>query len=893
MARIFNPNQKITGSVGAVLIIAILLVLNTILQVSSVPYVDVSPNKIHTLSPITLETIQQIDPLEPPVTIDFYYTPDVIGLPREVKEAGKEIQRLLALYKETAGSRLEIRHFYPNPLSEDEDDLAVVREAQNKGVRRFERYWTQNTSIIYCGLVFSRGKKNYLFDNIDAELLPQLEFKITSAIYACIQTDLKKLGIISGLDFQAKQAGKDEDGNPQLLPEWQILTRLKKEFDVHFLTQPAKEIPSCDVLLVVQPRGLSEEDYQSIDHHVLQGKGALFCEAPFSFQELILLSRDQQIMNLKVQELLQEEAQKTASTAEQEFEEEMQRIPEAYAAWKHLKNIQESVAKSTNDTELEQGERLVQEALRAFQMQIFTKEEVMKSFQKFQEKMKQANTIARGMAQPEYGGEAAKAIEAMENKAKENLPVGRLINTKLLQPWGIQLLKNKLLFIPVPEGEDATLAQFSFTVGGPNGNPKSFAQNRLETQNMEALHLSFSGVLDRFGDYSNPVYHSLVRVDKQFSFFVPGEKSKIQDWFALESFEKFLSFNPTGQRRGSRFEEWQKAIQTKGDQLSGWFDVAVALEGEFPAAMPSFHLFTLDPQLEKEVDWDSIWSHLKQGKFPESLRPLLEKKQVLLSQELQLIPHEKKGDHWTLLDPSHQKEYLLVKHTETVKKDQETKEENKLAFNLKSPLSKTKAGAKSRIVVIASTDMLELNTVTEEQREKQRENHHFILETLKNLALSPEIASLSNVGNETNRFDLLDELVREAENEAKISRKALEEDREKKRAQAKAQYEEVLRKFPSKRQTLNFGGAFAIDVGEYVPDEQRVAMEQAEQQLEKSLEDLKKEERKKIETIEYYVANATRQQKNTVRLYGTFTPPFFILILGLLSFYWIQHARKN
>lgn len=891
MARIFNPNQKMTGSAGAALIVAILLVFNTLLNVSTLPYLDVHPQKIHTLSRVTLDTLQKIDPLEPPIRIDFYYTPDVVGLPREVQEAGKEVLRLLSLYQNAAGSRVEVQYFQPDPLSEDDDDLAVVREAHNKGIRRFENYWNQKTLIVYCGLVFSRGKKSAVFDQISAELLPQLEFKMTSAIAECIQSEQKILGLISGLDFQSKQLGQDEDGKPKIIPEWQILTRLKKEFQVRFLTHPAQEISGCDVLMVIQPRGLKMEDYQAIEQHVLQGKGALFCESPFSFQELILMSRDQQVLNHQLSELLQQEAQNAAEKAEQEFEEALKMFPEAKAAWKNLQSVQERMQKAETEMEQQQAEMMAQEAMRGFQMQVFTKQEVMESFNQFREKMEQANMMARGMARPPYGSKAFTMMETIEKKAGEALPPGREINQRLFQTWGVQLLPQKLLFIPVSKGEEANITQFNFPIGNATDHDRYFAKNRLETQHLESIYVSFCGVFERFGEYSNPVYHSLIRVDKQFSFFVPGEKTKKLDWFAVESFEKFLSFNPKkGGRQGDRFEEWQKALETRGDQLSGWFDVAVALEGEFTGALPQVHLMSL--KVEPSGKFSALFGELDQKTISDILRQEFEAKKITLGKDL-VIEVTEAGKKWLLLDKEHQRHYLLTKQTQLIKTEKETEEETQLSIHLKSSLPRTQAGATSRVVLIASVDMLELNPATEEQRERQQNNHNFILGVLKNLSLDPEIATLSHIGSKSRRFDVLDELVQVAEKEAKTNRKLLEEDREKKRTQAKEKYAEAMKQFPSKRQTLSFGGLFTIDAGEYIPDEQRVAMEMAEQELEDALESLKREEKKTIEMIEYKVSNATKLKKSDVRFWGTLTSPLLILLMGLLAFYWIQNSRRS
>ena len=576
--------------------------------------------------------------------------------------------------------------------------------------------------------------------------------------------------------------------------------------------------------------------------------------------------------------------------AEQEFGEALNAFPEAKAAWKNLQSVQERLQKMQRDAEMEQAEMMTQEATRAFQMQVFTKQEVMQEFQKFREKMEQANNLARGMARPAYGSKAATMIESIEKKVAETLPPGREINQRLFQTWGLQLSSRKLLFMPVSKGEDSNITQFNFAIGTPIDHDRYFAKNRLETQHLESIYVSFCGVLERFGEYSNPRYHSLIRVDKQFSFFVPGEKTKI-DWFALESFEKFLTSNSKkGGQQGDRYEEWQKAMNTRGDQLSGWFDVAVALEGNFPAALSQVHLFT--SKIEASSPLVSALTDLDQTKISDALRQEFETKKIILGKELVLDVSEK-GKKWLLLDQEKHQQYLLVKQTQLVKKEKETEEETQLGVYLKSTLAGTQEGSTSRIVVISSVDLLELNPSTEEQRERQQNNHNFILDVLKNLSLTPEIANLTHIGSETHRFDVLDELVRTAEKEAKTSRKVLEDDRERKRTEAKGKYAEAMKKFPSKRQTVNFGGLFSVDAGEYIPDEQRMAMEIAEQELEEALEALKREEKKTIEMIEYKVSNAAKLKKSHVRFWGTLTAPLLILFMGALAFYWIQISRRN
>jgi hypothetical protein len=334
----------------------------------------------------------------------------VIGLPREVKSAGREILRLLHLYKKTAGGRLEINQFYPNPLSEDKEDREIVLEAHEKGIKRFERYWNQNTSVVYCGLVFSRGSKSFVFDNIDAQLIPQLEFKMTAAIEECLGDEKKVLGIISGLDFREKPYGKDEEGKAQSIPAWALLSKLEKQFKVLFLEKPRTEITSCDVLLVLQPRGLQDEDFKAIDQHVLQGKGAFFCETPFSFQELILLSQKQQVLNHQLGKYLQEEAQEKFDQATKAFTEATRKAgPQVETLWKQIQKAQK-----------ENNQALMQQVSREFQMQLYQNKELMEAFQSFQQQQQEAASLSRGMVQPRFDGEAAKLVKQMEAMVKKN-----------------------------------------------------------------------------------------------------------------------------------------------------------------------------------------------------------------------------------------------------------------------------------------------------------------------------------------------------------------------------------------------------------------------------------------------------------------------------------------
>lgn len=794
MARLFNPNKKTYSWLGAMLIVANLIVFNALWNVAEPPYLDLTWDKTHTLSPVTLKTIADIDPLTP-VAVDFYYTPNAVGLPQEVKQAGEEVRRILKLYASAGKERLEIREHHPDPLSDGKEDIAVMRQAHQQGIKRFEKYWNQSASVVYCGIIASFADRSYIFDNIDAEMLSQLEYKITAGIAYC-SSPKKKLGIISGLDFRPKELKDDAGANP--IPEWEILTRLKEVFDVSFIDDPEGEVKDCDVLLLVSPRGLSDRDYQAIDEHVMQGKGAMFFESNFSFQEVVLLFQELRILESRLKDAMEDDQQRRKGKARQDFLQSLKSLDsELYSLFQKIISI-ETILEERDEEDMSdaQVKQLVDQQRRLLEILNSAMMQNPQLYQTVQGSMQKFEEQARPPRVPERGSKAAALHQELLQKQEESLPPGRMVNGDLFRKWGLNIVARKLVFIPSPDKDKADLSQFDLTVGGLNGNPKCFVQNRLETKNLEALYPSFTSAIQPWGEKED-IYQPLVRVNEQFFFFapdrfVPERGGKIDDWFAVDSAASFVG-------NGMRWQMWNQTIRYPGDQISGWADIAVALEGKFDSAFPG------------------------EGS-----------------------PH-------------------------------------------------TVEGKQSRVAVVASVDILDIRPQNEEERRKQKTNHKFVIDTLKLLSLSPEVAALSR--REIDRFDVLDRLAKEAATRAENKREELEQRRDHRRKQAELEYERVKEKYPIHVLYEDIMGVM-VPVGYHVPQQRTMELARADREYEKEIENLSLDAKKDIERIEYEVATATREQKALIRFLGTFLPPALILLLGLTvfvrqRFYGTKISNKN
>jgi ABC-type transport system involved in multi-copper enzyme maturation permease subunit/ABC-type uncharacterized transport system involved in gliding motility auxiliary subunit len=203
--------------------------------------VDASAERLNTLSPESRDLIRQI-PKDRPVYIQAYYSPDV---PREYVETKADLLNLLRECASIGGDRVQLN------LVETERYSPEANEAEKRFGITAKRVVTtdearQSSQEIYLGVAFTSGPEEVVIPFVDRGL--PVEYELIRSLRVVSRSARKRVGILStdakllgGMDFQSFSQN----------PEWQIVTELRKQYEVTTVSAdepiPTEEVQSVTV----------------------------------------------------------------------------------------------------------------------------------------------------------------------------------------------------------------------------------------------------------------------------------------------------------------------------------------------------------------------------------------------------------------------------------------------------------------------------------------------------------------------------------------------------------------------------------------------------------------------------------------------------------------------
>jgi ABC-type transport system involved in multi-copper enzyme maturation permease subunit/ABC-type uncharacterized transport system involved in gliding motility auxiliary subunit len=192
--------------------------------------VDATEERLHTLSPVSQRILREI-PADRPVYIQAYLSPEV---PREFVETRTDLVNTLKEFAAMGGDRVHLNLVEPKRYSPE------AREAEKRfGItaRRVQKTVDGKQSLdegIYLGVAFTAGTEQVVVPFFDRGL--PVEYELTRSIRVVSGSDRKRVGIIEtdakllgGLDFRAMSQE----------PEWEIVSELKKQYDVSSVSADA------------------------------------------------------------------------------------------------------------------------------------------------------------------------------------------------------------------------------------------------------------------------------------------------------------------------------------------------------------------------------------------------------------------------------------------------------------------------------------------------------------------------------------------------------------------------------------------------------------------------------------------------------------------------------
>lgn len=254
--------QTLLFSTAGVGLVFVALVGANLLLSPLRPRVDLTADKLHTLSDGTKKILAKLDA---PIQIRLYASQGKDRMPGALKNYLQSVEDLLNEMKSQARGNIEIKKFDPEPDSEAEDS------AKLDGV---EPQVLPSGEALYLGLAVEYPPQKSALPFLSPQREKLLEYDVARAIAQVLNTNKPVVGIMSPLPVMGggmnpmmmMQMGRQQQ------PAWIFVNELKRDFDVQQVNMDVDSIdPKIKVLLVMHPKDVSEKAQFAIDQFVLRG----------------------------------------------------------------------------------------------------------------------------------------------------------------------------------------------------------------------------------------------------------------------------------------------------------------------------------------------------------------------------------------------------------------------------------------------------------------------------------------------------------------------------------------------------------------------------------------------------------------------------------------------
>ena len=249
--------------VAAILAVALITINNNLFTGVRL---DLTENKLFTLS---TGTINIISTLEEPISLDFYLSRKTLADFPQLMNYANRVRDLLEEYAAKSGGKIALSIIEPEPFSVEEDQ-AVASGLNGISVNAAG-------DRAYFGLVgvnSTDDEANIPFFQTSRE--QALEYDITKLIYNLANPEKRVVGVMSGLPLF---------GNPAqgVSERWAIINVMEEFFEVRNIGVSSDRIDEdVDVLMVVHPKGFTEQTLFAIDQYLLKGGHAMLFVDPLA-----------------------------------------------------------------------------------------------------------------------------------------------------------------------------------------------------------------------------------------------------------------------------------------------------------------------------------------------------------------------------------------------------------------------------------------------------------------------------------------------------------------------------------------------------------------------------------------------------------------------------------
>ncbi len=259
---------------GVIVVLVALIAINYALSLGK-QRIDLTKDKLFSLSEGTRKTLAN---LKEPVTIKFYYTQGDETIPIQVRTFAKRTEDLLTEYKQAAGGKIVVEKLNPQPDS-DAEDAATVDGIDGQMGPSGERF--------YLGLAITQGEQKSSIPYLSADRERLIEYDLTRAITRITTKEKPVIGVMTPLPVTGNpMAAMMGQGAPQ--PPQIFYSEMEKDYKIERVSLDAEEIkPEIKTLLVIHPRGISDQAQYAIDQFILRGGRLIAFVDPHAYLDQI------------------------------------------------------------------------------------------------------------------------------------------------------------------------------------------------------------------------------------------------------------------------------------------------------------------------------------------------------------------------------------------------------------------------------------------------------------------------------------------------------------------------------------------------------------------------------------------------------------------------------
>lgn len=240
--------------------------------------VDFTEEGLYTLSKGSESILSKLDS---PIKLKLYYSKTAANKGTEGLRAFNNhyqyVSELLKQYVGNSRNNLSLETIDPRPDTPEEEDAIAY------GLKKFDL--TETESYFFGLVAENESGTEKIIEFFDPGQKDKLEYELTKLVYTVLNPQKKTVGVISSLEVVTDEMTPymaqimRMQGKP-VSDSWIVAKMLREFYTVKNIDASAPDITGVDSLVVIHPKGFSEETLFAIDQYVMKGGNLLVFADP-------------------------------------------------------------------------------------------------------------------------------------------------------------------------------------------------------------------------------------------------------------------------------------------------------------------------------------------------------------------------------------------------------------------------------------------------------------------------------------------------------------------------------------------------------------------------------------------------------------------------------------